>query len=493
MASDSSEEGYLLTPEEYDVPREVKDTPIQANSTNEDVCNVEDIPNRSNATKEVTQADLTSSDNDEESKQRHRSSTVSPYPSNSTQEDYSRTNSDAGNQERNNRSIPDFTQNDITAAGVVVTEMQACRNVEIYKCLNKISEGTYGSVYRALDTETGNIVALKHIKYHEGHWKEGFPVSYLREISILLELRHPNVLSVKEVVTNEARDQYYVVMEYVEHELKTLLHDGKPDFTLSERKCLLYQLLRGVEYLHSHWVLHRDLKTTNILYNNKGVLKICDFGMARKFGRPLKNYTQNVVTHWYRAPELFLGQNHYDEAVDMWSVGCIFAEIICGKPMFTGSSDADTLDKIFRCCGTPNNETWPGFSELRLVKEGKFPISKHKPNFHAFFKNNLTSNDQCYMTEAGLDLLMKMLTLNPSKRISAKEAMEHPYLTTEKPRTQAIELMPTIPDTNAKIRVKRSPDEESNKMSRFAGRVNPVKFLALMERNRSKKTSRQFE
>ncbi|ORM40669.1 Cyclin-dependent kinase G-2 [Babesia sp. Xinjiang] len=376
-----------------------------------------------------------------------------------------------------------------------------CRDVEIYRCLNKISEGTYGSVYRALDKQTGEIVALKHIKFHESHWREGFPVSYLREISILLELNHPNILSVKEVVTNEARDQYYMVMEYVEHELKTLLQDRRPDFTLSERKCLIYQLLLGVEYLHAHWVLHRDLKTTNILYNNRGVLKICDFGMARKFGHPIKTYTQNVVTHWYRAPELFLGQEKYTEAVDIWSVGCIFAEIISGKPLFMGTTDAGTLDKIFRCCGSPTKETWPGYNELPLVKDRRFPLSHHKPNFHAYFKKEMTTNDGCYMTESGIDLLMKMLTLDPTKRISAKDALNHPYLTTvrndnvsrcyissqEKPRPRALELMPTIPDTNAKARVKRAQEEEDSKLSRFMGRVNPVKFLALMEKGRAKR------
>ncbi|CDR95314.1 cdc-related protein kinase I, putative [Babesia bigemina] len=373
--------------------------------------------------------------------------------------------------------------------GPITDTLECCRNVDIYKCLNKISEGTYGSVYRALDTETGEIVALKHIKFHEAHWKEGFPVSYLREIAILLELRHPNILSVKEVVTNERKDQYYMVMEYVEHELKTLLHERKPDFTLSERKCLLNQLLMGVAYIHEHWVLHRDLKTTNILYNNRGVLKICDFGMARKFGQPIKNYTQNVVTHWYRAPELFLGQEKYTEAVDVWSVGCIFAEIISGKPLFTGVNDSDTLDKIFRCCGSPTKENWPDYTKLPLVRDGRFPLTSYKPNFHTYFKNNMGANEGCYMTELGMDLLMKMLTLDPSKRISAKDALDHPYLTTERPRTQTVELMPTIPDTNAKLRRKREPeeqDDEAGRESRFMGRVNPVKFLALMEKARSK-------
>ncbi|KAK1442843.1 protein kinase-like protein [Babesia gibsoni] len=368
-----------------------------------------------------------------------------------------------------------------------------CRSVENYSCLNKISEGTYGSVYRALDKDTGDIVALKHIKFHEAHWAEGFPVSYLREISILLELSHPNILSVKEVVTNEKKDQYYMVMEYVEHELKTLLSEGRPEFTLSERKCLLQQLLLGLSYMHDNWVIHRDLKSTNILYNNHGVLKICDFGMSRKFGHPIKNYTQNVVTHWYRAPELFLGQEKYTEAVDIWSVGCIFAELVTGKPLFMGTNDVDTLDKIFRLCGSPTKENWPGYTELPHIKGCKFPITTYKPSFHVYFNSATRVNEGCHMTESGMDLLMKMLALDPNQRISAKAALMHPYLRTEKPRPQAIELMPTVPDTNATSRAKRRHDDQANddkNVSRFMGRVNPVKFLSLMEKAKIRQTKR---
>ncbi|GIX64310.1 serine/threonine protein kinase [Babesia caballi] len=430
MAADSSDEGDLLTPDEQEAPREVQDAAEGGREVEEDVVA---------RVREADGEDLSLS------------------------------------AEENAIEAPPLPT------------LVACRSVENYKCLNKISEGTYGAVYRALDKETGEIVALKHIKFHDAHWKEGFPISYLREISILLELEHPNILSVKEVVTNEARDHFYMVMEYVEHELKTLLHERKPEFTLSERKCLLRQLLLGVAHMHAHWVLHRDLKTTNILYNNRGVLKICDFGMARKFGHPIKNYTQNVVTHWYRAPELFLGQEQYTEAVDVWSVGCIFAEIVSGKPLFMGTNDVDTLDRIFRCCGTPTADTWPSYTELPLLKDGKLPLKQYKPNFHAYFKNSMGSNDGCYMTELGLDLLMKMLTLDPGRRISAKDALEHPYLTTERPRTQAVALMPTIPDTNAKARAKRGQeDQEDEKELRFIGRVNPVKFLSLMEKAKSK-------
>ncbi|UKJ89778.2 serine/threonine protein kinase [Theileria orientalis] len=368
-------------------------------------------------------------------------------------------------------------------------DINSCRDVETFKCLNKISEGTYGTVYRALDLEFDEIVALKHIKFHELQWKEGFPITYLREVSILLELNHPNILSVREIVTNKKHDEFYMVMEYVEHELKTLLEEKRPNFTLSERKCLLKQLLEGTKYMHDNWVMHRDLKTPNILYNNKGYIKICDFGMARKFGNPLKKYTHNVVTHWYRAPELFLGEPYYSEKTDIWSIGCIFAEIILSRPLFMGVNDADTIDKIFRLCGSPNEDNWPGFTKLPAIKNNKFALHKYKPSFESVFKvgimGGMVHGSTC-MTEHGLDLLKKMLKLDPNQRISAKDALEHPYITQEKPRTQAIELMPTVPDTNCKSRIKRKQgdNEEREKSSRFKGRVDPAKFLSIMKQNK---------
>ncbi|XP_953202.1 serine/threonine protein kinase, putative [Theileria annulata] len=369
-----------------------------------------------------------------------------------------------------------------------ILDYKPCRDVECFKCLNKISEGTYGTVYRALEIKTGKIVALKHIKYHDVQWKEGFPLTYLREISILLQLNHPNILSVKEIVTNKKQDQFYMVMEYVEHELKTLLEENRPNFTLSERKCLLKQLLDGINYLHQNWVMHRDLKTTNILYNNSGLVKICDFGMARKFGVPIRKYTHNVVTHWYRAPELFLGEPYYTEKTDVWSIGCIFAELILSRPLFMGTNDADTLDKIFRLCGSPNEENWPGFSKLPGIVSNKFQIHKYNPSFENVFKvgimGGMVHGSTC-MTELGLDLLKKMLNIDPNQRISAKDALNHPYITQEKPRTQAIELMPTVPDTNSTSRTKRRQEKQDNQelesQSRFRGRVDPVKFLSMMK------------
>lgn len=176
--------------------------------------------------------------------------------------------------------------------------LQGCRSVDEFERLNRIDEGTYGVVYRARDKKTGEIVALKKVKMEKE--REGFPLTSLREINILLSFHHPSIVDVKEVVVGSSLDSIFMVMEYMEHDLKALMETMKQPFSQSEVKCLMLQLLEGVKYLHDNWVLHRDLKTSNLLLNNQGELKICDFGLARQYGSPLKPYTHLVVTLWYR-------------------------------------------------------------------------------------------------------------------------------------------------------------------------------------------------
>ncbi|XP_030542007.1 cyclin-dependent kinase G-2 isoform X2 [Rhodamnia argentea] len=247
-----------------------------------------------------------------------------------------------------------------------VNMLQGCRSVDEFERLNKIDEGTYGVVYRARDKKTGEIVALKKVKMEKE--REGFPLTSLREINILLAFHHPSIVDVKEVVVGSNLDSIFMVMEYMEHDLKGLMETMKQPFSQSEVKCLMLQLLEGVKYLHDNWVLHRDLKTSNLLLNNRGELKICDFGLARQYGSPLKPYTHLVVTLWYRAPELLLGAKQYSTAIDMWSLGCIMAEMLSKEPLFNGKTEFDQLDKIFRTLGTPNETIWPGFSKLPGVK-----------------------------------------------------------------------------------------------------------------------------
>ncbi|ETW57450.1 CMGC/CDK protein kinase [Plasmodium falciparum Palo Alto/Uganda] len=340
--------------------------------------------------------------------------------------------------------------------------LNGCRNVKNYKKLNKISEGTYGAVYRAQNKRTKKIVALKKLKNFSSMHNEGFAMTSLREINILLQLQHDNILSIKEVVFGKHLNDIYLVMEYIEHELKMILDNKSPSFTISELKCLLKQLLSGINYLHRNWVMHRDLKPTNLLYSNKGILKICDFGMARKFGHVTNhNFTKNVVTLWYRAPELLLGEQCYTNKIDIWSAGCIFAEMILKKPLFVGENEIDQLFKILCLLGLPDKESYPEFYEYSFISKNKELFKKKKikmnvNNIRSHFPNIANQFSGLYLSDNGLDLLQKMLHYNPQCRISAQEALNHPYFN-EFPKPLDIKDMPIVPDSNKFIR--------SNKMA----------------------------
>ncbi|CAJ1332077.1 unnamed protein product, partial [Effrenium voratum] len=230
--------------------------------------------------------------------------------------------------------------------------LSRCRSVQRYRKLNRIDEGTYGVVYRACDVETGEVVALKQLKLAAVKSEDGFPVASLREMSLLLEARHPNIVRCHEVVVGNTLQHVFMVMEYIEHELKLLV--AQLAFGVADVKCLLRQLLTGLQFLHKNWIMHRDLKTSNILLDRSGVLKICDFGLARHFGEPLRPYTQRVQSLWYRAPELLLGLRTYTNLIDIWSGGCVFAELLLGRPVFEGKAEVHQLGLIFGLTGRPS-------------------------------------------------------------------------------------------------------------------------------------------
>ncbi|KAF9605835.1 hypothetical protein IFM89_018855 [Coptis chinensis] len=349
-----------------------------------------------------------------------------------------------------------------------INMLHGCRSVDEFERLNKIDEGTYGVVYRAKDKKTGEIVALKKVKMEKE--REGFPLTSLREINILLSFHHPSIVDVKEVVVGSSLDSIFMVMEYMEHDLKALMETMKQPYSQSEVKCLMVQLLEGVKYLHDNWVLHRDLKTSNLLLNNKGELKICDFGLSRQYGSPLKPYTHLVVTLWYRAPELLLGAKQYSTAIDMWSLGCIMAELLAKEPLFNGKSEVDQLDKIFRKLGTPSEAIWPGFSKLPGVKVNfvKQPLPALGDSGQAFWYNLLRKKfpptsftGSPVLSDAGFDLLNKLLTYDPAKRITAEDALNHEWFQ-EVPLPKSKDFMPTFPAQHAQDRrlrrVMKSPD-----------------------------------
>ncbi|MGH0115528.1 UNVERIFIED_CONTAM: hypothetical protein FKN15_024858 [Acipenser sinensis] len=276
-----------------------------------------------------------------------------------------------------------------------------------YVKIEKIGEGTYGVVYKGRHKATGQVVAMKKIRLESE--EEGVPSTAIREISLLKELQHPNIVCLQDVLMQESR--LYLVFEFLSMDLKKYL-DSIPSGQYMDPmlvKSYLYQIMQGIVFCHSRRVLHRDLKPQNLLIDNKGVIKLADFGLARAFGIP-------VVTLWYRAPEVLLGSARYSTPVDVWSVGTIFAELATKKPLFHGDSEIDQLFRIFRSLGTPNNYVWPDVESLPDYKNS-FP--KWKSGSLSSLVKNLDEN--------GLDLLAKTLIYDPAKRISAKQSLNHPY------------------------------------------------------------------
>jgi cell division cycle 2-like protein len=262
---------------------------------------------------------------------------------------------DAERPSKRRRLSGEDTQNNETAAALErkllrleAPTWQPCRSVERFDRLNHIEEGSYGYVSRAKEEATGEIVAIKKLKLDLAR-DAGFPVTALREIECLRAANHRHIVGLREVVTGEgdAKGDVYIVMEFLEHDLKTLQEDMDEPFLPSEVKTLMLQLGSAVEFLHARWIMHRDLKTSNILMNNRGEIKLADFGMARFCGDPPpENLTQLVVTLWYRSPELLLGATTYDSSVDIWSLGCIFGELLTRNPLLQGKNEVDQLSKV---------------------------------------------------------------------------------------------------------------------------------------------------
>jgi cell division cycle 2-like protein len=228
-----------------------------------------------------------------------------------------------------------------------------------------------------------------------------------------------------------------MVMEYVDHDLKTLISDPKVKLTISEIKCLMIQLLHGIKYMHENWVMHRDLKTTNLLLSENGTLKICDFGMAREFGDPIRPYTQVVITLWYRPPEILLGETKYTTSADMWGIGCIFAELLTREALFPGKTEIEQIQIIFNIMGVPTEQSWKGYSLLPHVQRFNFfgpNISKLKDRFSRI------------LSDEGLKMLSGLLAMDPKKRWTAQQALDCKYFK-ESPYPQNKDLMRTFPKT----------------------------------------------
>ncbi|PIC45381.1 hypothetical protein B9Z55_005419 [Caenorhabditis nigoni] len=317
--------------------------------------------------------------------------------------------------------------------------LMGCRNIDEYECVNRVDEGTFGVVYRGKDKRTDEIVALKRLKMEKE--REGFPITALREINMLLKAgNHPNIVNVKEILLGSNMDKIYMAMEFVEHDMKSLLDTmsrRNKRFSIGEQKTLMRQLLSGIEHMHKLWILHRDLKTSNLLMSHTGVLKIADFGLAREYGDPLRKFTSIVVTLWYRSPELLLGTRLYSTPVDMWSIGCIMAEFILLKPLFPGRGETEQIKKIFMELGTPTESIWPGVTEL----EGWKTLTFEKYPYNQLRKRFLAGR---LLNDTGFKLLNGLLTLDPKNRVSATKALDHEWFE-EEPHPVPPEEFPTFP------------------------------------------------
>ncbi|KAG0747794.1 hypothetical protein G6F57_003897 [Rhizopus arrhizus] len=274
----------------------------------------------------------------------------------------------------------------------------------------KLGEGTYATVYKGKSRMTGEIVALKEIHLDP---EEGAPSTAIREISLMKELKHTNIVRLLDVIHTETK--LILVFEHMDQDLKKYM-DARHGLDTPTIKSFMYQLLKGIAYCHENRVLHRDLKPQNLLISKHGELKLGDFGLARAFGIPVNTFSNEVVTLWYRAPDVLLGSRMYSTSIDIWSAGCIMAEMYTGRPLFPGTTNEDQLQKIFRILGTPSEQTWPGISQL----------SEYKQPHVIYPQQNITqvlpNIDVC-----GLDLLNRMLQYQPQLRISAKDALNHSY------------------------------------------------------------------
>ena len=371
--------------------------------------------------------------------------------------------------------------------------VKKCNNVTDYERVMQVGEGQYGQVFKAKCKRSGRIVALKKLKV--ACEKDGFPITSIREINTLRNLKHPNIVDLVEIVTNrqlgsahrgaaasnapavgtagsplymgddideedESKDgSIYMVFEYLEYDLQGLLNAQFADVNLrltpAHVKSYINQLLEGVAFMHTNKILHRDLKAANILVSRNGQLKIADWGLARPENGKMQRYTPTVFTLWFRPPEILMGIPKYDSSADMWSVGCIFGEMLRrGPPLMTGANETDQIEKIFSLCGTPKlNSSAEGVADNPSYQHDVWPsVGEVCPNWHLFANTppktrqlqqlfggnahlaNKSGSAKLQfrdVTVKSLDLLERFLTLDPKKRMSAADALNHDYFWAE--------------------------------------------------------------
>uniref|UniRef100_A0A1J3GK56 Putative serine/threonine-protein kinase n=1 Tax=Noccaea caerulescens TaxID=107243 RepID=A0A1J3GK56_NOCCA len=346
----------------------------------------------------------------------------------------------------------------ISACGESIKDLTP-RRATTYEKLEKIGQGTYSNVYKAKDLLTGKIVALKKVRFDN---LEAESVKFMaREILVLRRLNHPNVIKLEGLVTSRVSCSLYLVFEYMEHDLSGLAATQRVKFDLSQVKCFMKQLLSGLEHCHSRGVLHRDIKGSNLLIDNDGILKIADFGLATFFDPKQKqSMTSRVVTLWYRPPELLLGANNYGIGVDLWSAGCIMAELLAGKPVMPGRTEVEQLHKIFKLCGSPSDLYW---KKYKLPNATLFkPQHPYKRCVAEAFNG---------FTPSSVQLVETLLAIDPDDRGTSTSALSSEFFTTE-PLACDPSSLPKYPpskELNVKLR-----DEEARRQKGLPGKTSGV-------------------
>lgn len=336
-----------------------------------------------------------------------------------------------------------------------------------------VGSGTYGKVFKGVHVYTKDMVALKKIRM-EGE-RDGFPVTAIREIKLLQSLNHDNIVKLREVMVE--KNDCFMVFEYLSHDLTGLLNHPTFKLEQSHKKDLAKQLFEGLDYLHRRGVLHRDIKAANILVSNTGQLKLADFGLARFYAKRSKlDYTNRVITIWYRSPELLLGETQYGPAVDIWSAACVLVEIFTRHAIFPGDGgEINQLDKIYNVLGTPTTEDWPGLVEMQWFDLLR-PTERKPSTFEEKYKDRVSP--------MAFELLQAMFLYDPAARPTAADVLEHPFFTSEQPPAKRAEALKELEgdwhefESKALRKEKERQDKEARRAAREETKKDETKRRA---------------
>ncbi|KAK4256751.1 hypothetical protein QN277_006436 [Acacia crassicarpa] len=311
-----------------------------------------------------------------------------------------------------------------------------------------IGRGTYSNVYKAREKATGKIFAMKKVRFDTS---DSESIKFMaREIMILQKLDHPNVIKLEGIATSRMQYSLYLVFDYMQCDLTRVITRPGEKLTEPQIKCYMQQLLSGLQHCHERGVMHRDIKASNLLIDKKGVLKVADFGLANSFDlKPKGPFTNRVVTLWYRAPELLLGSTYYGFDIDLWSAGCLLAEMFLGKPIMPGRTEVEQLHMIFKLCGSPTEDYW---KKLKLMTSYRPP--NYKPNYDEAFKD---------FPPSCIGLLITLLDLDPNYRGTAASALQSEFFKTS-PFPCSLSALPVISkDEDERSHTKRRKKHRSNK------------------------------